>query len=239
MQYDIQLYSVRDVSEKDLNAALMGVSKLGYQSIEFAGFFGHSAKEVAQMLRQNGLSVSGTHTGLNALTEQYDETVRFHHEIGASAIIIPYAELDTREKIDAFVKQVNELKPRLEKDGLRLGYHNHAHEFKVNSDGSIPYDAITDKTELFLEIDTFWAYVAGKDPVALMKQFHKRLPVIHIKDGLSDGKGMPLGKGQAPVKAVYEAATAMGIHMVVESETLTPDGLTEAKECIEYLKALA
>ena len=89
-----------------------------------------------------------------------------------------------------------------------------------------------------LEIDTYWAYAAGKDPMALMEELKDRLFVIHIKDGFSDRKGMPLGRGTAPVKEVYKKAVEMGIPMVVESETLTPDGVTEAEICFRYLKEL-
>ena len=46
MEYGIQLYSVRDLAEKDLAAALEAVAKMGYTHVEFAGFFGHPAKEV-------------------------------------------------------------------------------------------------------------------------------------------------------------------------------------------------
>ena len=47
-----------------------------------------------------------------------------------------------------------------------------------------------------------------------------------------------LGQGTAPVAAVYAKAVELNVPMVVESETLQPDGLTEAKICIDYLKSL-
>ncbi|MDD3336352.1 MAG: sugar phosphate isomerase/epimerase [Eubacteriales bacterium] len=238
MNYGIQLYSIRDLSEKDLGRALEGVAKLGYQEVEFAGFFHHSAREVTAMLRDNGLAVSGTHTGLQELKERYGETVRFHQDIGCDTLIIPWVELNSSEKIDAAITDMNGLKVRLEKDGIRLGYHNHAQEFVQNDDGSFAYDELLSRTELALEIDTYWAYVAGKDPVALMRRLQSRVPVIHIKDGLSDGDGKPLGMGEAPVREVYAAAREMRIPMVVESETLTPDGMTEAGICIAFLKSL-
>ena len=64
-----------------------------------------------------------------------------------------------------------------------------------------------------------------------------RLTFIHIKDGFKGGEGKPLGQGEAPCEAVYRKAVEMGIPMVVESETLQPAGMTEAKVCIEFLKA--
>ncbi|MEG0766902.1 MAG: TIM barrel protein, partial [Clostridia bacterium] len=99
-------------------------------------------------------------------------------------------------------------------------------------------DELIARTTIGLEIDTYWAYVGGKDPVALMETLKDRLSVIHLKDGDAQGHGTPLGQGTAPVKAVREKAMQMGVRMVVESETLTPDGKTEAKACIAYLRSL-
>jgi sugar phosphate isomerase/epimerase len=133
---------------------------------------------------------------------------------------------------------MNRLQKRFAGEGIRLGYHNHAQEFKPNKDGSVAYEQLVYRTELDLEIDTFWAYAAGVDPVALLNRLQKRVPVIHIKDGFENGEGMPLGKGTAPVKAVYETAKKYGIPMVVESETLKPSGLAETDICIKYLRSL-
>lgn len=52
MNYGIQLYGVRDIAEKDLSGAIEKVAKLGYASVEFAGFFGHTADEVNDILRK-------------------------------------------------------------------------------------------------------------------------------------------------------------------------------------------
>ena len=43
MEYGLQLFSVRDVTERDMEGALCQVAEMGYRSVEFAGFFGHSA----------------------------------------------------------------------------------------------------------------------------------------------------------------------------------------------------
>lgn len=42
---------------------------------------------------------------------------------------------------------------------------------------------------------------------------------------------------RAPVKDVWNKARAMGITIVVESET-QPDNITEVAACFEYLKSL-
>lgn len=237
MEYGIQMYSVRDITEKDMDGALKALAEMGYKNVEFAGFFGIPAQEIADMLAKYGLTVSGTHTGLNEIVDHYEETLAYHKAIGNKRIIVPGHDLATKAKLDDFIDKMNEYAAKLAAEGITLGYHNHDHEFKPNDDGQIIYDEIVARTDIALEIDTYWVYAAGKDPVALMEQLKDRLPVIHIKDGLANREGKPLGMGTAPVADVYKKAVALNVPMVVESETLTPDGLTEAKICIEFLKA--
>ncbi len=236
MEYGLQMYSVRDITKDDLSGAIAKVAAIGYKRIEFAGFFGHSAEEVNAMLAANNVVVSGTHTGLAELLDNYEATVAFHKAINNPVYIIPGHDLSTKEKLDKFIDDVNRLQPMLKAEGIEMAFHNHSREFLPNEDGIIVYDELVARTALKLEIDTYWAYAAGKDPVALMEALKDRLIFIHIKDGYQNGEGMPLGRGTAPVAAVYAKAVAMGIPMVVESETLTPDGITEAKICYDYLK---
>ena len=157
MEYGLQMYSVRDITDKDLDGALKKVAEIGYKFVEFAGFFGHSAQEVKDMLDKYGLRVSGTHTGWNEVADHFEETVAYHKTIGNKNIIVPGADLSSQEKIDAFIKMANEFQPKLKAEGIEFHYHNHAHEFKPNEDGSMIYPQLVEKTNLGLEIDTYWA----------------------------------------------------------------------------------
>ena len=75
MGYGLQLYSVRDITKEDLKGALKKVADLGYECVEFAGFFGHSAEEVTGWLNEFGLKVSGTHTGMAEIDGNFEETL--------------------------------------------------------------------------------------------------------------------------------------------------------------------
>jgi len=241
MQYGLQLYSVRDTSKDDLQGTLRQVAALGYKTVEFAGFFGHTAEKVKGWLATYGLRVSGTHTGLQALDEDFDGVVAYHQAIGCGLLIIPFTKPETQAALDALITKLNGYQKRLAEQGITMAYHNHAHEFQAVEGGMSLWEALVTKTSIPLEIDTFWAYAAGEDPLAWMQTLHaqNRLPVIHIKDGLAAGEGKPLGMGTAPVKAVYQTAQTLGVPMVVESETLTPTGMDEARICIDYLRTLA
>ena len=61
----LQLYSIRHDCEKDLPGTLEAVAKMGYDGVEFAGYYGRSAGELRKLLDDLGLRVAGTHTRLD------------------------------------------------------------------------------------------------------------------------------------------------------------------------------
>ena len=238
MKYGLQLFSVRDITEKDMEGALKAVAEMGYASVEFAGFFDHPAGEIKGWLDQYGLTASGTHTGLWGLTDEVlEDVIVYHKAIGCKDIIIPFEPLKTKEDVDRVVDRINTLLPRLEKEGIRLHYHNHAHEFQPNEDGIIPEEELIARTKVLLEVDTYWVYAAEKDPVAFLREHKDRIQVIHLKDGKGGDSCASLGQGIAPVADVRKAAIELGFDMVVESEGLDPTGLEEVQRCMDFLKA--
>ena len=216
MEYGLQLFSVRDVTERDMEGALRQVAEMGYRSVEFAGFFGHSAQEIKGWLDKYGLTASGTHTGMSELTgDKLQETIAYHQAIGCRNLIVPYESFATKGEIDAFIQRVQQVEPQLNAAGITLHYHNHDHEFKPNQDGLIPEEELLARTNLLLEVDTYWVYAAGKDPVAFLQEHKDRIRVIHLKDGKGGDACASLGQGIAPVAQVRQAAIQLGLEMVV------------------------
>jgi len=238
--YSIQLYSVRDLSKDDFPAAIKAVAEMGYSAIEFAGFFGYEAEKVKALLDENNIAVSGTHTGWQEITEEnIDKTIEYHKAIGNKYLIVPGGDFSTKEKLDAFIELIGKASPKLKAAGITLGYHNHSHEFVPNTDGLYIFDELFNRTDIALELDTFWAYCADRDPVELMEKIGDRLIFIHLKDGIKESRsGRSVGSGDAPVNRVIAKAKEMGVPMVVESEGLDPDGVSEVKRCIDYLRSL-
>lgn len=238
IEYGLQLFSVRDVTDKDMEGALKAVAEMGYKYVEYAGFFGHPAEKIKEWQDKYGLLCSGTHTGWGEiLPENIEATIAYHKTIGNKHIIIPGADLGTLEKIMDFCAVMNKAQLRLAKEGISLGYHNHSHEFMVMPWGSTIHSELEKRGTFDFEIDTFWAFNAGIDPLATLDRLSGRIKVIHLKDGFKGGVGKALGEGEAPVLAVREKAITMGLRMVVESEGLDPTGLEEVKRCIDFLKA--
>lgn len=60
----LQLYSVRKDAEKDFLGTVQKVIDLGYQGIQFAGFFNTSAEQVRGVLQENQTLAAGAHVGI-------------------------------------------------------------------------------------------------------------------------------------------------------------------------------
>ena len=252
IEYGLQLFSVRDITKVNLKDALRQVAEMGYTHVEFAGFFGNSAQDVKAWLDEYGLKVSGTHTGCAAITpDAIKETIAYHKAIGCTDLIVPVARYDTPEELEYTVALFNYAQKKLAAEGITLGYHNHSNEFYTTPYGKVVEDELMSRTDIEFEIDTFWLFNAGIDPVPYLEAHKDRISVIHLKDGdiptavernfttaHNGARGKSLGSGMAPVKAVRDWALANNILMVVESEGLDPTGLEEVKRCIDFLRSL-
>ena len=247
MKYGLQLYSVRDLAEVNYEAALRAVAEMGYDMVEPAGFFNNSAEDVAAMLKHYGLTVCSTHTGVKYLApDVLKDTIAYHKTIGCQNLIIPSAKNNTAEEVTALVELINRVQPILAEEGIQLHYHNHSREFRPNLDGQIVEEELVARTNVKLQIDTFWAFNAGLRAVDAMEKYKDRLDFIHLKDGIpqdwSNPESLPVGKsvgsGEAPVLEVRKKAIEMGVQIVIESEGLDPTGPEEAKRCIDFLRAV-
>lgn len=249
MEYGIQMYSVRDIAQEDLQKALQTVAELGYRYVEFAGFFNHPAKDVKRWLEEYGLICSGTHTAISP--ETIDGAIAYHQELGCDNLIVPIAGWETEEKMEENIAMLNRAQEKLAAAGIRLGYHNHSREFMLTSYGKIAENEILTRTKVELEVDTFWAFNAGVDPVEFLEAHKNRIRVIHLKDGIpcaperrtfdrvQDGvQGKALGEGKAPIAQIHDWAKRNGVLMVVESEGLDPTGPEEVGRCIRFLRTL-
>ena len=246
MKYGLQLYSIRDMAEENFEKMLKTVAEMGYEMVESAGFFGHSAEDVKAMLDHYGLTLCSTHTTQREVFEKFERTLDYHKRVGCSDIILPAILFSTKEQVDYTVACINRYQPVLEAEGIRLHFHNHSGEFLPNKDGIIVFDELVNRTNVLLQIDTFWALNAGQDPIALMEKYRDRIRLIHLKDGIpadpavpgSEAVGRSLGLGAAPVAEVRRKALELGFTMVVESEDLDPTGEEEVRRCIDYLRSL-
>src|SRR5207253_3027980 len=106
---------------------------------------------------------------------------------GFDYAVLPYIPPAQRGGADVFKRladTLNKAGERAKANGLKLCYHNHAFEFQPlgESTGLELLMSATQKNLVSLELDVFWASVAGHDPVALLKTYTGRVALVHLKD---------------------------------------------------------
>lgn len=220
MKLGIQMYAIRNLCENDLEAGLRTVAEIGYQGVEFAGFFGHSADEVAGWLKEYGLEAMGAHIPADELFDHIDETIAFHKKIGNKRLICPWYNLHTKADVEELAAKMVAIAPKVREAGMKIYYHNHAQEFEMD-DGVCLIDLLAQAVPadiLSLEFDVYWIWLGKQDPVSYLKTYKDRISIFHAKDGTTDG-GTLAGCGKVDLPAVFNCAKELDLEWaVVESE---------------------
>ncbi len=216
----IQLYSVRSVSKDNLKLALQKVSEIGYEGVEFAGFYDNSAQDVKSWLTEFNLVPTGSHVKSDMMFEKPQEVIEYHKIIGCDIIICPFWETECRADVEALADKLNSVAPLYNAAGMQVAYHNHVNEYKVE-DGKTYMDLLaelTDPNKIKFELDVYWVFCGGYDPLSEMEKFRDRLIRFHAKDGDKD-KGLTIGTGGVDMVGVINKAKELCIPCAVaESE---------------------
>lgn len=176
------LYIVREDCAKDLGGVLKKLAALGFDGIEFLGFFGHSAEEVKAMLEENHLKALGNHVPYRELIADPEGVLDFHQKIGCGYLTV--AELPL-EGFDEVAAKLDELAASAAQRGIRLLYHNHDQELIEKTGGVENLRWILEHVKpetLALEPDLGWMEIGGGDCADYLRAYADRCPVIHLKD---------------------------------------------------------
>ncbi len=218
----LELYSVRNECKADFHGTIAQVAKIGYTGVEFAGYWGLSAKEVRQMIDDHGLITCGTHTGFADLQlDKIDATIEFNQIIGNKFIICPYMTGKTRAEWRAHAKMFNDLADKLAPLGMFTGYHAHKHDFEL-IEGQSAWDIFFQNTkpEVICQLDTSNCRDGGQDPVEVLHRYPGRIRSIHIKPN-GGGPEAVIGEDKINWPGVFEFCETRGNTdwYVVEHET--------------------
>jgi sugar phosphate isomerase/epimerase len=231
----VQLYSVRRIAAKDLAGVLAEVARLGYQGVEFAGYYDHSAQQIRKMLDDNGLKAAGTHIGIDTLLgDALPKTIDFNRKIGNRNLVVPGLGRNYRSSITAWkntAKIFSDIAAKVKPEGFTVGYHNHTIEFQ-KMDGEVPFDAFfgAASEDVKVQLDIGHARRAGADPVAVINKYKGRVISVHVKEYAPGKEDASLGEGVVNWKDVFQALESVGgtEWYIVEEEAKTCKGF----ECI-------
>ncbi|MEM7370545.1 MAG: sugar phosphate isomerase/epimerase [Bacteroidota bacterium] len=240
----LQLWTVRDLIEKDLAGTLAQVAEIGFGGVETAFWpEGVSLEQGAKALETAGLSVFAIHVELPLGENKalFTEMADAYH---CKRLVWHGWPEDERYKTlggtQELAKIYEDAAALAKEHGLSFGLHNHWWEFEKMEDADMmPFDWLLANLseEIFFELDTYWAKVAGSDPAQLMKKWGKRAPLLHIKDGPAkhDEPMLAVGKGVQDFPAIAKAGEGAIEWMIVEMDECATDMMTAVKESHAYL----
>ncbi|MGQ9729685.1 MAG: sugar phosphate isomerase/epimerase family protein [Candidatus Zipacnadales bacterium] len=251
----VQVYSVRKEAEADLPGVLAAIAKMGYEGVEFAGYYGHSAEEIRKMLEDNGLQCCGTHVGIDTLLDdEFEKSVDFHQALGNTRPIVPGLPPQYTESPEAWLKTAdifNEIADKLAAYGMQTGYHNHHTEFTPFPNGELPWDIFFGNTKdsVIMQFDTGNAMLGGREAIPFLKKYPGRARTVHLKpfspslvtpDNPHAGFRPAIGEDETPWQELLQTCETIGgtEWYIVEYESDKYPPLEAIEICLKALKEM-
>ncbi|MEM8739177.1 MAG: sugar phosphate isomerase/epimerase [Planctomycetota bacterium] len=258
-QIAAQMYTLRDhcKTPAEIAQTCAKLKAIGYEAIQAsaAGFATIDAETLKKILDDHGLACCATHRSLDQL-EDVDAEIAFHEAIGSRYTALGgwgWSGDETQEQWVEFIDRFSKLASAYEGSSLKIGYHNHSHEFapfgwadapENISPASTPYTVLETKLgpAAFFEVDTYWVAHAGADPAAWLRRLSGRVPAIHMKDltinGKREHKMCEVGAGNLNWPAILDAARDAGVEWyIVERDEGDLDPFESLKISLENLKS--
>ncbi|MDR0897865.1 MAG: sugar phosphate isomerase/epimerase [Oscillospiraceae bacterium] len=241
------LFSVRDAYARDFEGCIRQVAEMGYTGVECFGAPTLPPERVAEILHAAEMALVGWHLPIEMLEgEAFESALRYVQAVNCPRIVVPSADpsvFATRQGILDFAARLDAIAERFAHYGIALGYHNHAAEFRLLPDGTLPWAVLMDHTtEIFGQLDNGNAMASAPgvlDPALLLSQWPGRAQTIHVKPySYKNGFKTMIGEDDVDWPELLQAAETMGgtQWLVVEYEEDDFYGQMEgAKLCFEAL----
>jgi sugar phosphate isomerase/epimerase len=212
----MQLYCVRNELPKDMAGTLAALAGMGFEGVEFADYFGRSARELRQMLDDHGLRCCGTHLYLDdMLGDKLEPTVAFNQTLGNRNLIVRWMPEEMRSSREAFLRtaeQFNTVAEHLHPHGMRVGYHNHDYIFQ-RFDGEYLWNILADHThrDVILQLDTGnAAHVDGVEVPALIRRNPGRTVTMHVKPFSKTHPDAFIGEDELDWPQIFSLSESVG-----------------------------
>lgn len=251
----LELYSFRREFAKDLEGTLAMIRDMGFREIEFGGTYGQTNQGIKDLFKKFKLRPTSMMFSYEQFRDSLDQIISNAKFFGVTLVgcaWIPHQnEFGSKEAQDA-VALFNSCGEKLKQSGLHFFYHAHGYEFAPGADNTTLFDYMAKSMKpgtADFELDVFWAWHGGMDPVLLMKKYPGHFVALHLKQmrfgeptGLYSGKApdeasVSLNRGVMDFKAILQTAVQTGVdYFYIEDES--PDAVSQVKETLRYLGSL-
>lgn len=250
----MEFYTFRNQFAKDVPGTLSMIHKMGIREVEIGGTYGMPETEFKQLLQKNDLQVIAVAADFNDLEKNPQKAVDEAKKYGAKYVVcfwIPHNGHDfTIDDANKAIKIFNNAGKVAAANGLQFCYHAHGFEFRPYNNTTL-FDYMMQQLNpkwVNFEMDVFWIKHPGQDPVALLKKYPHRFPLMHLKDrrpgtpGNQNGEvdvetNVVLGQGDVGIAEIMKAAKKAGVkHYFIEDESSR--SVEQVPEDLKYLKSL-
>jgi sugar phosphate isomerase/epimerase len=246
----LQLYSLRQVINKDVKGTIKQLTDWGYREFETYGYnngmlFGMSSKEFNDYVKSLGARVTSGHYGIDVIRGGWEKAVADAKAAGQDYMCLPWIaeEERTSDGYKKIIEDTNKAGEIAKKAGIRMGYHNHAFEFEKVGDKT-GFEHLLDGLDpklVGIELDIYWVVRAGSDPIAMINKYPGRFEQWHVKDmdKTKPENNADVGTGSIDWKPIFALAKKSGMkHYYIEQETYPVDPMSSVKNSIDYLKTI-
>lgn len=248
-QIGLILYTIRDYLKTPaaIAKALERVSKIGYRNVEIASCAAVSTKELAKMLKDNGLRAISAHGDFGAMLKDPQREIDKYAEIDCSHLVcswMPNEYARTQEGFMKFARDCNRAGENLAQAGASYAYHNHSFEFhRYNGlSGQEILRRNTSPKKVLFEIDTYWIQHGGATPASWIRKVFGRCAMIHCKDFVmhkDEAMFAEVGEGNLDWPEIIKAARESGVrYFVVEQDRSLRDSMESIEISYKNLRAM-
>lgn len=242
-----QAWSVKDhmTDEDSVRSTFQALTAAGYDNVQTAGMMGLTYETYARLAKEAGLEICGSHESFADLVANPEQAMANHRVLGTKNIGIGgySGVLDTVERVQDFIAQVNRFAKIIAKEGFTFTYHNHHREFcKVGGKTIMDWfiEGFHPEYTSFV-LDTYWAQVGGADVRQLMERLDGRIEILHLKDMMLQDDLTPrsteIGSGNLYWDGIMAVAEQIGVrYYVVEQEEFLMDELESMRRSSAFLQ---
>lgn len=241
--WGVQLYTLRDRLDDDLEGTLAAIAGIGYAEVELVQLHGLTPTEMRSRLDTAGLRATSSHYPIQAFRDGLEESVDGAAELGQSLMVLPSIPSDERtaEGLARVAEDLSRAGERARAAGLRVGYHNHDWELRPMAGGTRPIDVLLDGSDPALvdwQMDIFWTVHGGADPLVMLEERGERVTSVHVKDRTADGRMVDVGDGVIDFPSVLAAAGSQALlHAFVEHDR-PGDSIDSVRRSFGHLSSL-
>ena len=181
----LQIYTVREQMAEDPVATLKAVADIGYAGVEGGTPSGMTTDDFLAVLSDTGMQVIGGGASAADLQNDIQKVVDNCGALGINTVMMGFggnlSESEWRTSVAGLAKGC----ANAAANGIRVLYHNHAHELeqKVGDEACLDYLLSNiPASDIGAELDVYWVKTGGEDPGEYIRKYAGRTPFLHIKD---------------------------------------------------------